>query len=857
MAGNDSVGKISLDLEIQSDISKQIGAVSGMIGRNLKSSLDGSAKAAFSGMKKNLNSNAKVLGNTLKKALSGAFETAKNIKIPIPKFSKMNFNTPTQADVPKTAQPRAPPIVDVNAGVNAEQLKSQINNLTANLDNINARIEQQQDKLKGLRESYSNTFNPNRKNKIQEEILKTENAINKLIGASDKAGFKLANLDSKLAMLNSTAKGTTAGTAKLDNAVKKVGQATNKASNGFKLFGNSVKNTTHQMHDSHNQFNMMLKSIVTWGLIFPAIVGSIMATGRFLGQAMMANAQFANSLAQVRSNLYTAFMPIYQAVMPAINTLMAGLARVTAYIASFTNALFGKTYKQGFQAAKGLIAAKTAMGVYGDAAKKAGKDTKGALAGFDEINTLNLNKDATGGGGSDKVPEMVAPNIDTSALDKSTGVWAEKFKTVLGTIFQPFKNAWNKNGAGVMVEFKNAIDGTKGTLGGFFAMLGTPPVQTFLENIGSLILVIIKLGLRIYDGFILPMVNWFISILPGAASGLNPILAVITTLVNYLAGDGFVYVQLFLGAVLGLVAGIKTFNIITGIMGLFNGLGTLITTFVIPKLIGLWTVMMANPIALVIGILVSLIATFTTLYTTNENFRNKVNETWSSIKTTFSAFGAWLNSVFSTDWATRFFIFGEVLNSFLANVRNIFGGGVKQTLGGLVDFVAGTFTTNWSRAWNGVKNVFAGIANTFGGIMKTPMNAVIGIINEAINGINKISIDVPAGVPGLGGKHIGFNVTKIPYLARGGIIDSPTLAMVGEAGKEAVMPLENNTGWLDLLADKLVQRLGGLNTGEGNNASTDRAVEIVIQLGGYEFARFVIDSINKLQRQVGETLLEI
>lgn len=51
-----------------------------------------------------------------------------------------------------------------------------------------------------------------------------------------------------------------------------------------------------------------------------------------------------------------------------------------------------------------------------------------------------------------------------------------------------------------------------------------------------------------------------------------------------------------------------------------------------------------------------------------------------------------------------------------------------------------------------------------------------------------------------------------PALAAGGIVTSPTLAMIGEAGKEAVVPLENNTAWLDKLADKLATKMGNSNT---------------------------------------------
>ncbi|QLY79180.1 hypothetical protein [Clostridium intestinale] len=838
MADNNSVGKISLDLEIQSDIGKQISNVSNLIGKNLKNSLQSSTKAAFGSMKKNLDSNSKTLRDTLKRALSGAFEGAKNIKLPTPKFPRVNLNTPKQAKAPSTATPRAPPIPKVSSGINTEQIKAQIESLTASLNNTNARIEQQHEKLRGLREQYSSTFNPTTKNKLQEQILKTEAAINKLVATSDKAGFKLADLDAKLA-------GAGSATGQLRNAVNRTSHETGKASNSFKIFGNSVKNTGNNMRGSHNQFNMMMRSIVTWGLIFPAIIKGITATGRFLGQAVMTNQQFANSLVQIKSNLYTAFMPIYQAVLPAINTLMSALSTATAYLASFMNTLFGKTFKQGMQSAKGLVATKVAMGAYGEAAKKAGKDAKGALAGFDELNILNTSNDEDGAGaGGSKVPDIVAPNLDTSALDKSTSVWAERFKQILGTVFTPFKNAWAKDGAGVMAEFRNAVDGTKGTLSNFFNMLATPPVQLFLENVGRLILAIIKLGLRIYDSFILPIVNWFISILPGAAQGLNPIIEIVTRLVNYLAGDGFTGVQVFLAIVIGLVAGIKTFIVILEVIAWAKNL--------IVVLKGVWAVMMANPIVLVISIIVGLVAAFMTLWVTNENFRNAMKEIWENIKNIFSSVLNWLKDAFTKDWSEVFGIFGDPINAFLVNLQNKIDA-VKQIFRGLIDFVAGIFTGDWDRAWRGVLNIFGGIFNGITAMVKTPLNTMIGLLNGAITGFNTIKF--PDWVPGVGG--MGINISKIPYLAKGGIIDSPTLAMVGEAGKEAVMPLENNTGWIDLLADKLTQRLGGINTGGTSDSSTDRAVEIVIQLGGYEFARFIIDSINKLHRQVGRTLLDL
>lgn len=112
-----------------------------------------------------------------------------------------------------------------------------------------------------------------------------------------------------------------------------------------------------------------------------------------------------------------------------------------------------------------------------------------------------------------------------------------------------------------------------------------------------------------------------------------------------------------------------------------------------------------------------------------------------------------------------------------------------------------------SVAGNFISSIFSGIMNTVKGVI----NTVIGAINAAIRAINKISVKIPDWVPEFGGKTIGFKLKEIPKLAYGGIVEKPTLAMVGEAGREAVMPLENNTQWIDKLADKLSTKMGNSN----------------------------------------------
>lgn len=120
--------------------------------------------------------------------------------------------------------------------------------------------------------------------------------------------------------------------------------------------------------------------------------------------------------------------------------------------------------------------------------------------------------------------------------------------------------------------------------------------------------------------------------------------------------------------------------------------------------------------------------------------------------------------------------------------------------------------------------------------MKETINGVIGIVEKGINFIvgklNKLSWDIPDWVPVVGGKSFGFHIDSVslPRLAHGGIVNVPGRGVplvAGEAGREAILPLENNTEWMDILAEKL----GG-------------TITIPIVLDGKRIAEYVID-LNK------------
>ena len=134
------------------------------------------------------------------------------------------------------------------------------------------------------------------------------------------------------------------------------------------------------------------------------------------------------------------------------------------------------------------------------------------------------------------------------------------------------------------------------------------------------------------------------------------------------------------------------------------------------------------------------------------------------------------------------------------------------------------------------------------------INGVIWVIekgvNFAIEQLNKLSIDIPDDVPVIGGTKFGFNLNKVSIprveLARGGIVPSKTYATIGEAGKEAVLPLERNTEWMDTLAEKLAEKMGG-----GVGTSVD------INFTGTEarLIRYLAPKISQTNKYRGKNLL--
>lgn len=140
----------------------------------------------------------------------------------------------------------------------------------------------------------------------------------------------------------------------------------------------------------------------------------------------------------------------------------------------------------------------------------------------------------------------------------------------------------------------------------------------------------------------------------------------------------------------------------------------------------------------------------------------------------------------------------------------------------------------WTNKWNSIKE---GARAAFNGVIDVVERAVNGIIRK----INTLSWKIPDWVPVFGGDTFGFNLRtiSIPRLAEGGIVNSSILANIGERGKEAVLPLESNTEWMDALADRIAAR---------NNTPS----KIVLMVDKKELGYATIGSINGITKQTGK-----
>ncbi|WP_050213954.1 phage tail protein [Streptococcus pneumoniae] len=270
---------------------------------------------------------------------------------------------------------------------------------------------------------------------------------------------------------------------------------------------------------------------------------------------------------------------------------------------------------------------------------------------------------------------------------------------------------------------------------------------------------------------------------------------------------------------------------------------------------------------------------------------DKFKQGWDAISNTFSKLGSWFGDRWNESkdalaeantWLGDKFKSGRgKVNSAFEKVGSWFGDRWKDIKDGVKEadtwfgekFESAKKKTqnpfqkigSWfSDRWKDMQDALKEIPNWFKNLFNDAMDNAKNIVKSGIDKL-KSFFNFDWSLPKIKLPH--FNISgsfslmppRIPsfsvdWYARGGVFNSPSIIGVGEAGQEAVMPLERNTGWISILAQKLAERMPANNVHTGYSLP---AGDIVIQIAGHEFGRVAIQEINKEHERAGQTLLKI
>jgi hypothetical protein len=644
------------------------------------------------------------------------------------------------------------------------------------------------------------------------------------------------------------------------------------ASNAYKQMANGVP----WADLNKNQQTLILQAHITESIY--SKLGNTVANNTALLKG-----QFLAALSDTRLALGQAFLPILNIALPLLTALMRKVESAFKFFAGFMRAMFPKSnIKAGNEQVKSLNTQTSSIGKQKGAVdgltnsvKNLGKAKKKAsygVAGFDQVNTLSSSSTDGGSGGSGGAGDVfsdigdgaLAAQDDVNDLgDVIAGVtdkikaFVEKVKEWLALI----KPYWDdlvesiKNIGDAISDVWNMpqLDGFKKWMTSGWD-LGISGILEILAGIGDAFAGLIRIVAGGLSGDWKLMWEGAGDIIKGIIEILNgtfgPLFPGLMKKVKEFTDD-FKRKWMDIIDINWLELGV---NILKGVESC-KELGKTIKGWLTSGWTGTysWFADLANG---------SVLAGFKSkLSFLGKTAKGWLTSGWTGTKDWFSNLGknsvlAGLNSKLSKLGSTiKGWLTGGWTGTkdWFANLgKNSIADGMKSKLYGIGSTIKGYVTSGWSgiSGWftrnvsnpisTALSKIKSALSGSLTGGFKSVYNTVAGYLNSLISGINKMvknlnNLPMISGIP---------TVPRIPYLAKGGIVNSPTLAMVGEAGKEAVMPLENNTGWINDLASKIAAR-GGTGGGGG---------DIILNLDGRQFARIVKPFLDKENKRIGKNV---
>ena len=588
-------------------------------------------------------------------------------------------------------------------------------------------------------------------------------------------------------------------------------------------FGN-IQGAVQQVNGAIEKFIKRVKKIALTILVFQfvskafrtmieGIKTGIQNYARYSEQFNQKMSEMKSATLNLKNSIGAAAIPIVNALAPALTVLCSWLTKAINLFNKFISALSGK--KTWTRAKEQQVDYAASLDNTANAAKKA----KGALQGFDELNVINSNDSGSSGGGSGGSGGGI--DYEEVPLTEKDFAWIEKIKKIFESILP------------VVVAIGAALLAWK--IASFLSDL--MKVHPILGTILSILAIIAGLALAIYSYFHMwnEGVDWqgLIGYILGVSLAFGGLYALFGPLV---AG-----ILLIIASAAGLILALKDIS--------ENGLNAKNASLLLVSAIGLCAgvfMVFGTTAAFVVAGLLLISAGIADVIQNGVTLKNgllivagvflSVSAVAGAVIGAIAALVAGLVLAVIADWENFKKTVWEPMKKWFAELWSDFTqitNGFKKMLDGLTLFVNGVFSGDWKKAWEGIKETFGGAwdgivgllkasANLIIGILNTVYNFVCGVVNAIINGINKISFTTPDWLnylhEGWGGQSFGgFNLQPIqpidiPYLANGGITTGSTLANIGEAGREAVLPLENNLSYMKPLAEMIASEMKGVQT---------------------------------------------
>lgn len=648
--------------------------------------------------------------------------------------------------------------------------------------------------IEELREGY---------NQMSGQISQAVNGTEESQKAFQRLGVNLKDAQGNLRSTGDIFEDVVVSLQSMDNATERTALA-------YKLFGESTSKLNPLLNNNGN----FLKDVVrTQDALGSQMSGSLVA----------ASAKFQDAITTMKQAWQGFKNVLGEAFLPVIQKVVVWVTVAVAKISALLRVLFGIKKDKSSET---MNKATTSVSSYTGAVNKATdavKKLKRQTMGFDEMNILQ-GQDSGSGSGS-------------GAGDAGYGIDVGGSEGSIGTLLPEDALADIENFEKKMDQIGGKIAGWVTALailgGGILFVIGALSTNIPMVLAGAT-LAGIGIGIGNASGTFSAWGEWLNGIWESISTWFSNTISAI--------GDFFSRVWN------GIKEGAKT--AVDAIVGFFANIGNWFYTNVTEPVGNFFSELWQS----IKDIAQSVADWFVQAWTDIKNFfinlwnsiKEKASNTWEGIKNVFSVVGSWFyNSVISP--VANFFsgMWDKVKNG----AKNAWDG-IKNVFSTVAQFFGDVF----SKAWKKVKDVFSTGGKIFDGIKDGIVNAFKAIVNAIISGINRV-IAIPfdginwalnkiRNVSIFGLKPFDWiytiSVPQIPRLAKGGITNGATLAEIGEAGREMVLPLESNTQWMDLLADKINQR-------QGRSTPT----KLVLQVNGRTLGETTIENINEITKQTG------